>query len=277
MSLQHFYLESQLISAVSDEEFTLELSSEDSKHARVLRLKPGEHIALVDAAQDYFECELISCDQGIYTARIAQRLDASLSPRVVLVQGMSKGEKMDLVFRHATELSVDGFVPLMCERSIVKLDAKKEAARLKRWNSILKSAATQSGQPRIPWLSNCVNSSSLVSALHYAKAVLVCWEQAETTKTINKALDGVVPSYEPVKACKGASRNPDAGELGHFLQDAIVVIVGPEGGLTEDEVQALLSSNDHAELVSLGRSILRTETAGIVAPALVLYELGGMQ
>ena len=106
----------------------------DSKHARALRLKPGEHIAVLDAAQDYFECCVESFDKQSLKVRIAQHLDAPNRPTVVLAQGLAKGDKMDTIIRHATELGVSAFIPLECQRSIVKLDKKKVATRLQRWN-----------------------------------------------------------------------------------------------------------------------------------------------
>lgn len=111
----------------------------------------GEHIAVIDAAHDYFECEIASLDGDLPLVRITRHEDATDDgPLVILVQGLAKGEKMDSVIRHATELGVTAFMPLTCERSIVKLDAKKTRTRLDRWCSIAKSAAMQSGQPRIP-------------------------------------------------------------------------------------------------------------------------------
>ena len=211
MSLQHFYLHDQVLADEGAPTFPLRLSPDDAKHARVLRLAPGEHIAVVDAAQDYFECEIAAFDDAVPVVRIAQRLDDEERPLVMLVQGLAKGDKMETVIRHATELGVSAFVPMSCERSIVRLDARKAAARTQRWRAIAKSAAMQSGQ----------------------------------------------------RAC------PEVGE-------PMALAVGPEGGLSRSEADALLACNPRASLVSLGSSILRTETAGIVAPALVLHELGRM-
>ena len=151
MSLSHFFLEQQVIAHEKHDTFILDLSSEDVKHAKVLRLGAGEHIGIVDAHQDYYEVEIVSFDTEGIRVRIAQRLDApSHLPHVVLFQGLAKGDKMDSVIRHATELGVSEFVPLACKRSVLKLDKKRAANKLQRWRAIAKSAAMQSGQMRVP-------------------------------------------------------------------------------------------------------------------------------
>ena len=174
---------------------------------------------MIDADQDYFECEIGDFADELPLVSIARHEDASeAGPQVILLQGLAKGDKMETVIRHATEVGVAAFVPLACARSIVKLDGKKAAAKTERWRAIAKNAAMQSGQARVPEVATCTPAA-------------------------------------------------DA---------RIAVVVGPEGGLAEEEVRCFLDCNARARLVTLGPSILRTETAGIVAPALVLYELGGM-
>lgn len=260
MSLPHFYLENQVIAAETKAVFPLRLSADDAKHARVLRLTPGEHVAIVDAAQDYFECEIVSTDDDVPVVRIACRLDAPKTGAMVLVvQGLAKGDKMETVIRHGTELGVAGFLPLVCERSIVKLDTEKAAARTARWQAIAKSAAMQSGQCEVPEVCEPMTLDDVCAALSQATAILVCWEKAPQTARLSTAV------WDGIERCRVSPRKAH-----------VAVVVGPEGGLTEREVDALLACNERAALVSLGSSILRTETAGIVASALALYELGGL-
>ena len=256
MSLPHFFLENQVLSLEAEQEFTLQVSADDAKHAKVLRLQPGEHIAVVDASSDYFECEVASFDSGVLRVAIAQRLDAPKRPRVTLVQGLAKGDKMDSIVRHATEVGICTFVPLVCERSVVKLDAKKAAARQARWKAIAKSASMQSGRSNMPEVSLPMRVAEAAKALAGSPAVLVCWEEAPLESTIHCALDQLLA---------GKGENPADAH--------VAIVIGPEGGLAEAEVQTFLSVCPNARAVSLGSSILRTETAGIVAPALVMYEL----
>lgn len=260
MSLPHFFLDDQVLADEGDGPFPLRLAPDDAKHARVLRLSPGEHVAVVDAARDYFECEIVAFDDAVPLVRVAQRFGAAEEgPSVLLVQGLAKGDKMEMVVRHATEVGVAGFVPLACERSVVKLDARKAAAKTERWRSIAKSAAMQSGRRDVPEVAEPVALEDACVLLAGATTVLVCWEEAPGTAFIEDALArGLAICGTPA------------------LNARVAVVVGPEGGLTAREVDALLACNPRASLVTLGSTILRTETAGIVAPALVLHELARM-
>lgn len=257
MSLPRFFLNNQVLADEDEERFTLRLDPDDAKHARVLRLAPGEHIAVIDGSRDYFECEIVSFDGDLPVVTIARHADAKrCRPTIMLMQGLAKGDKMETVIRHATELGVSAFVPVAFKRSVLKLDAKRAANKTARWRSIAKSAAMQSGQPFVPEVSEPIALSRCCEVLSQATTVLVCWEEAPATAGISEALS-LCASGDPADA-------------------RIAVVVGPEGGLDQQEVAQLLSCNPHAFMVTLGPSILRTETAGIVAPALVLYELGGM-
>ena len=177
----------------------------------------------------------------------------------MLVQGLAKGEKMDSVIRHATELGVAAFMPLTCERSIVKLDAKKTRTRLDRWCSIPKSAAMQSGQPRIPEVLEPRSAKEAAAELAEATAVLICWEEAPQTASLAQA--DRAGTFRMLLAPTAMRASPS--------------LFHPRAGfLPEREVGFFLDANPRASLVSSGSSILRTETAGVVAPALTLYELG---
>ncbi len=260
MSLPHFYLDDQVIAKEGAGVFPLRLSPDDARHARVLRLAVGEHVAVIDAAQDYCECEIASFDDDIPLVRVAQRLDAGeVGPVVVLLQGLAKGDKMETVVRHATEIGVAAFIPLVCERSVVRLDERKAEKRTERWRAIAKSAAMQAGRRTVPEVAEPRGVRDACAMLAELTCVLVCWEEAPRTARLREALAQALAQ----------TRTPAADAR-------IAVVVGPEGGLSQGEVDALLSCNRRARLVTLGPTILRTETAGVVAPALVLYELGGL-
>lgn len=283
MSLQHFFLGEQVIADEREQVFALRLTSEDHKHMKVLRLRPGEHIAVIDAAKDYFECEIASVSPEAVMVRIANRAEGGdrgvceggsaaeagrsgaaggVEPAgsVTLFQGIAKGDKMDAVIRQATELGVAGIVPLMCERSIVRLDGAKAEKRTARWRSIGKSASMQSGRRSLPDIALPMSVDEASAALAGFTAVIICWEESDGSCGIGKALRA---------AC-----HADAAE--DVCGAHIAVIVGPEGGLTPDEVDVLRASNRRSAIASLGSTILRTETAGVVASALALYELGGL-
>lgn len=141
----------------------------------------------------------------------------------------------------------------------MKVDARKSTSKVQRWRSIAKSAAMQSGRMSVPEVSEPVGIRDACEMLGGATAVVVCWEEAPESETLREALSFGLSS------------------CGMPAEDArVAVVVGPEGGLEPDEVEMLLACNPRARLVSLGPAILRTETAGVVAPALVRYELGGL-
>lgn len=260
MSLPRFFLSDQVLSHETESVFALQLSPDDLKHARVLRLRAGEHIAVIDASSDYFECEVVEDPREGLVVAIAEKAEGRRrEPNIVVVQGLAKGDKMETVIRHATEVGACSFIPLSCERSVLKLDAKKAASKRDRWQAIAKSAAMQSGRSLVPNVLAPVDLAGVGAALRDADAVLVCWEEAPQTATIDRAL---------ARACARAHypSNED-------VPLTVAIVIGPEGGLTEREVSFIERHCAHACSVTLGSTILRTETAGIVAPAIVRYEL----
>ncbi|MCL1799057.1 MAG: 16S rRNA (uracil(1498)-N(3))-methyltransferase [Eggerthellaceae bacterium] len=260
MAPYRFFLEGQVLGHGTLGPFALRLAPDDMRHAAVLRLEAGERLAVVDAVGDCFECEVVRFSPGTLEVRIVRCSTApGASPVVALAQGIAKGDKMDQVVRQATELGVSAFLPFTSERSVVRLAPEKAAARTERWRAVAKSAAMQSGQGRIPEVAEPKTLKELAAFTAQATAVLVFWEEAHTgsiAAVLDKALAAL--RVEPADA-------------------RVVAVVGPEGGLGEGEVSLLLRANPRAGLVSLGPSILRTETAGVVASALTLYELGGLR
>ena len=188
MSLPHFFLREQVLAFESAPVFALHLDADDTKHAKVLRLAVGEHIAVVDAVSDYFECEVVSFEGDELSVSIAQKLSSYARPEVVLVQGLAKGEKMDTIVRHATEVGIAEFVPMTTSRSVVKLDAKKSKARFERWASIAKSAAMQSGRSSKPVVHAPCSVAGAVDIAKDCDAVLICWEEAELSSTLAEAV-----------------------------------------------------------------------------------------
>lgn len=256
MSLPRFFLEEQVLSDEIGEAFLLRLSDDDIKHVSVLRLKADEHIAVIDAHGDYFECAIVGYEGKLPIVSISAHADNDEArPYVVLAQGLAKADRFELVIRHATELGVSAFIPFASKRCVVKIAASKEQSKRERWQAILKSAAMQSGQRSIPSMLPIMDTSKLAVWAKDAKCILICWEEADFTQTLRDALSNT----DPVS----------------FTEDApLLIVIGPEGGLEREEIDALLALNESSHVISLGSSILRTETAGIVAPALALYELG---
>lgn len=254
MSLQHFFLESQVLGDETDEVFALDLTADDLHHAQVLRLKPGEHIVVIDGQSDYFECEIVSVSRDSLSVRITSKETQAQSPfEIWLVQGLAKGEKMDTVIRQVTEIGVAGVLVFQAQRSTVKLDAAKAAKRRERWEKIGRSAAMQSGRRQLPTIAGPLKLTDLVEALGDFDWVIIGWEEAPLESSLAALLTcGILPPPRPLK---------------------IAVVVGPEGGLTTREVEALAGTGARSDVVSLGETILRTETAGVLMPALVKFGL----
>lgn len=268
MSLPRFFLTEQILAEETEPEFVLRLSPDDAHHAQVLRLSPGEHIAVIDAELDYFECAITRVDTRDIVVRIAQH-ECAHKPdfEVYLCQGLAKSDKVDMVFRHATELGVRGFIPWCSARSVVKLDDKKAQKRLERLSSIVKSAAMQSGQPAIPQVYPIVRGKELSRCLAEFDCVIICWEECGETKRLHDILAHAQRNHIGLLSEQTVTQRP--------LK--VLMVIGPEGGLTSEEIDMLTSAHEQAHVITLGEGILRTETAGIVASALAIYELGGLQ
>jgi len=213
--------------------------------ARVLRLKPGDRVVLADGNRD-LEVELTAVSSRTVSAIVVAETTPPPEPRVelVLYQSLVRAQRFELVLEKGTELGVSRFVPLVSERSQVRLEG--ESGRAERWRRIVLEAAEQCGRGRVPSVDPPV---ALERALAGATGLrLLPWE-GERSQGLRSFLRGL--DYKPA---------------------AVSLFIGPEGGFSEGE--AKLARRQGAIVVSLGRRILRSETAGIVAAALVLHELG---
>lgn len=241
------------LAADGDATCVVELSAEEARHLAALRIRPGEHVMLSDGEGRAFEVELVeSPARGSHACQVrpVAPFEAPARPHLTLVQGVSKGERMDLLVRQAVELGVTRIIPAMTARCIVRLDERKRAARGERWRSVARAAAKQSGQPIVPVIANPIDFDEAVSlAANEADAIVVPWEESQDGSMRNALRD--VP-----------------GTAHLFL------FIGPEGGLEVEEVNALRAIG--GRVITLGPTILRTETAGVIASALALYELGGL-
>lgn len=250
--MHHFFVENKSI-AETEGEFRLQFSSSDASHIKAQRLHVGEHISVVDASTDYFEVEITRIEKDAYFAKIAQKLDANEENfSLTLFQAVPKGSKAEDVLRAATEVGIDEFYLVDTERSVSKI-AGKAGKKLERFESIARSAAMQSGRISIPKVDIKSFDEALVE-MEKLDIIFLFWEEAKTSDTIAKALQ-------------------EFDKLPFSAPEKVGIFVGAEGGITEAEVELIKESNKLTFICTLGNTILRTETAGIVAPALVKYEL----
>jgi 16S rRNA (uracil1498-N3)-methyltransferase len=219
---------------------TVLLGAPQSHHiATVLRLRPGDHVVLFDGAGEA-EAELLTVRDGATTARlVSPRRPASRLTEITLLQGVARGSKMDLIVRMATEIGLSSIVPVVTARSV----SDPGPSRSSRWRRIAQEAARQCGRADLPDVPEPSTLAQTLAILGPVDLLVVPWERAT----------------EPL----GVMLTPTAFE-------SAAILVGPEGGLTDDEVETARAAGGRP--VSLGPLILRTETAGVVTAAMLIYE-----
>ena len=237
-------------SDVQDELLTI--TGPEVNHIRnVMRLKPGEDISVSIGGdgKDYrYGIESYTEDSVLCRLRFVKDKEVELPVKVLLFQGLPKADKMDLIVQKAVELGAAEIIPVSMERCVVKLDAGKAAKKTARWQTIAESAASQSRRSIIP---RVLAPMSMREAVEYAK------EQTEVR---------VIP-YE---------LQEDDGSVKQYLESlkegqSVSIFIGPEGGFTPAEVE--LAKEAGIRPISLGRRILRTETAGLAILSWLIYIL----
>ena len=262
MSLPRFYIESPL---PDEGEVALPLNDAELRHVHVRRIEAGEHIACFSAGRKSWEVELTYVDHDRVTGRVLGRLPVKKLPHLTLVQGISKGDRMGQTIRQTTEMGIERIIPFLAERSIVRLRKDEGGYKGERWRRIALSAAKQSGRTILPTVEDPTSLEDVCAELAGFDRVIICWEEAD------RDAEGHALSVDK------ALRMPDADTgLGCDMDSRVALIVGPEGGLTQKEIDAFKAIGDTVKLVTLGPMILRTETAGTVAAALCMYGLGGL-
>ena len=231
----------------------VQLSPEQAHQVcHVLRLRAGDSVVLLDNAGFEYDAALLTVAGHEATCRVTARRPASGEPTVqlTLFQSLLAREKFEWVLQKGTEVGVTRFVPVRTQRSIVrarKIDEKK----LQRWHRILTEAAEQSHRGRIPHLDQEMDFAEAVSGLADFDRALVAAPS-----------DGAVSLKEALRSQAAAP-------------SSVALLIGPEGGFVEAEVA--LACESGALKITLGPRVLRTETAAVVASALILYEFDQMR
>lgn len=235
---------------------TIEITGEDVNHIKnVLRIRNGERFILCDGAGTDYLCELAGMrERNLLAAVLEERpSETELPVRLVLFQGLPKKDKMELIIQKAVELGAAEIVPVVTKRTIVKAEGGREEKKLARWQAIAESAAKQSGRGVIPEVAPVCTWKEALAQMENIEYNLILYENAHGMRPLAECLQ-------------------DAPE-----KKSIGIFVGPEGGFTEEEAAELLAKG--AACLSLGRRILRTETAGLsILSALMLsIECAGEQ
>jgi 16S rRNA (uracil1498-N3)-methyltransferase len=234
---------------IADNLFKLE--KEDINHIKnVLRMTPGEKIIICDKEGRDYECEIssITSDEVVANIISEKECEAELDADIILFQGLPKKDKMELIIQKAVELGVKEIVPVATKNAVVKIENdKKEEKKLERWQSISLSAAKQSGRGIVPKVSKVVSFKEAISRAASMEGAIIPYEKAK----------GMEHSREVINGLKG--------------KKSIAVFIGPEGGFDPLEIELALHNN--VLPITLGKRILRTETAGLTILSILMYSL----
>lgn len=233
------------------EENKIKIIGDDVKHInQVLRAKIGDKLMVcnVETTLNYITkisqinsecviCNIIDCEKNSVESNVD----------VTIFQGLPKADKMEYIIQKNTELGVKNIVPVEMIRCIAKIESKKEEKKIERWQKIAEAAAKQSGRNLIPKIEMPININELCNRIHDYDLMILAYEE-EQKNTLKTELKNINKT-EKIK---------------------IGIIIGPEGGITKQEVEKLKENG--AKVITLGKRILRTETASISVMSNVVYE-----
>lgn len=227
------------------------ITGKDVNHIKnVLRMRPGEEISVsngMDGKEYRCGIEELHEEEIICELRFIKEEGVELPSRIYLFQGLPKADKMEFIIQKAVELGVYEIIPVAAKRSVVKLDEKKAKSKVLRWQGIAEAAAKQSKRGIIPKVCDVMNFREAAEYSSLAQVKIIPYELSEGMEKTRKIIDGLKPGED------------------------IAVFIGPEGGFAEEEI---LEAEKRGILpVTLGKRILRTETAGMSVLSILMYHL----
>lgn len=244
--MYHFFMERSQIHPES-----VTITGPDVNHIKnVLRMKPGEQVLISNGEDRDYLCRLTEISADAVEAEILEEREETteLPAKIWLFQGLPKSDKMELIIQKAVELGVHEIIPVASKRAVVKLDARKEEKKRTRWQAISESAAKQSKRMYVPEVKKVMSFSQAVEYAGQLDVVLVPYELAkgmgETREIIGKIKKG----------------------------QSVGIFIGPEGGFEETEVEMAVEKAN-AKAITLGKRILRTETAGLTVLSILMFTL----
>lgn len=236
---------------IKDNEITI--IGEDFKHIKnVLRKQLGENIEICNQETGkLYKCEISEIKDGkIINKIIEEQSSEEERIKVDIYQGLPKADKMELIIQKSIELGVNAIIPVEMKRCVVKLDEKAGSKKIERWQKIAESAAKQSGRNTVPEIRKIIKIDEITKLKAEYDSIIVCYEN-EKENYIKKELLRL--------------KELNKKEI------RIAIIIGPEGGLEEKDVEYL--ENNGAKIVTLGNRILRTETVALNLLSIIMYEL----
>ena len=237
---------------VSEEQINGEnayIEGSDVNHiVNVLRMKPGEELLIsVKGDWDYL-CKIVDIETDRVNLKVLESMEQRELPvNITLLQGIPKSDKLEMIIQKAVELGVSEIIPVKTKRVVVKIDEKKADTKVNRWNAIAESAAKQSKRSIIPKVYEPMSIDNALEIVKDFGVKLIPYENADGIDKTRKILDSM-----------DKTKN-------------IAVFIGPEGGFEEAEVERI--KNSGFEVITLGKRILRTETAGLALLSNIMIRL----
>ena len=228
----------------------IKILGSDVNHIKnVLRMKSGEELKVSDGNNRMYLCEItdIASEEIALCVKEELACDTELPSRIYLFQGLPKGDKMELIIQKAVELGAYEIIPVETKRAVVKLDEKKAAKKVERWNSIAEGGAKQSGRNVVPKVREVMSFREAIQYATSMDVILIPYELAEGMEETKRIIEEIRPGQ------------------------SVGVFIGPEGGFETQEVEYAVSNG--AKVITLGKRILRTETAGLTTLSILMYHL----
>lgn len=222
----------------------------DVNHMKnVLRMKIKEPVEISDGNNINYICEVAEYQSEEAILKIIEKkeADTELQSKLYLFQGLPKSDKMELIVQKAVELGAFEIIPVATKRAVVKLDEKKAAKKVERWNGIAESAAKQAGRSLIPKVAKVMNFEEALKKASELDVICIPYELAEGIEDTKAFIHSICPGQ------------------------SVGIFIGPEGGFEQQEVERAIEYG--AKSVTLGRRILRTETAGLAILSILMFEL----
>ena len=229
------------------------IKNEDVNHIKnVLRKKVEDKIEVCNQETgDAYLCEIEQLDDNEILTKIIEKLnETETNIKIDIYQGLPKAEKMELIIQKSVELGVNSIIPVSLKRCVVKLEGKDQNKKIERWQKIAESAAKQCGRNIIPKIENIIKIKQF--------------------EELNKNYDSLIVAYENEKEYT-LKQEIQKIKQSNKKELKIAVVIGPEGGLAEEEIETL--KNYGANIVTLGKRILRTETVALNILSILMYEL----
>ena len=245
--MQHFFVSPE---QVKEEKIYVE--GTDVNHMKnVLRMKIGEELTVNDGEGYQYLCAVETYEADMAVLKILKRTkdESELTSKIYLFQGLPKQDKMELIVQKAVELGVYQVIPVSTKRAVVKLDARKAKKKVERWQQIAISAAKQAGRGIIPTVAEVCTYAQALEMAENLDVILIPYELAEGMEETKKMITKIRPGQ------------------------SVGVFIGPEGGFEKEEVKLAMEAG--ANPVTLGRRILRTETAGLTMLSILMFHLEG--